>query len=135
MSAIRASENRVEKSLRSALHRLGLRFRKYPRGLIGRPDIVFSRERVAVFVDGDYWHARILVEHGLDALVATLRTAQRDYWLLKFQRRVERDRHVTATLETEGWKVIRVWESDVKRAMKRTARQIAQVVRRRRGKP
>src|SRR5687768_11706211 len=92
MLMIRSSEIRVEAAVRSALHGMALRFLKYRRELPGKPDFVFVRERVAVFVDGDYWHCRILVEKGISALLPTLRTAQRDYWLDKFQRRVARDR-------------------------------------------
>jgi DNA mismatch endonuclease (patch repair protein) len=104
----------------------------YVQGLHGKPDIVFPGSRVVVFVDGDYWHCRVLVEEGIDALRARLRTPSRDYWLTKFQRRVVRDREVTERLCEEGWLVVRLWESDVKRDLDKTARKIAAVVRRRR---
>src|SRR6202023_2421361 len=70
MSAIRSTDNRTERLLRSALHRRGLRFRKYVSDVPGRPEIVFRREHVAVFVDGDYWHCRVLQERGLSAFRA-----------------------------------------------------------------
>src|SRR6476469_9829315 len=56
MSSVRTKDTDIEQAVRSALHRRGLRFRKHVRDLPGRPDIVFSRARVAVFVDGDFWH-------------------------------------------------------------------------------
>jgi DNA mismatch endonuclease (patch repair protein) len=132
MSAIRSSENRVEVSLRRALHALGLRYRKYRSDVPGRPDVVFPIEKVAVFVDGDYWHCRILAERGLKALEETLRTPTRVYWLEKFQRRVARDKMVTSQLRKNGWAVLRFWESDIKRNVQPAARRVAQVVRRRR---
>src|SRR4051812_29956748 len=95
MSAIRAFNPRTETALRKALHRRGLRFRKYASGLLGRPDIVFRSERVAVFVDGDYWHARVLREDGMAALEAKLRSPTRSYWVQKFTRRVSFDDEVT----------------------------------------
>lgn len=135
MSAIRSSENRTESALRRSVHALGLRYRKYRSDLPGRPDFVFPTERVAVFVDGDYWHCRILVEHGVKALEATLRTRQRDYWREKSLRRVARDQQVTAELKQAGWKVVRLWESDVQRDVGRAARAIAQTVLKRRQRP
>lgn len=114
MSAIRSTGGKTEVALRSILHRRGLRFRKNYGKLLGRPDIVFVRAHVAVFIDGDYWHARVLRERGLDALEASLKTSNRDYWIEKFSNRVTRDDHVTATLKRDGWTVIRLWESDVR---------------------
>jgi DNA mismatch endonuclease (patch repair protein) len=132
MSAIRATENATEKALRSALHRAGLRFRKYVKGLPGKPDIVFPTARVAVFVDGDYWHARVLRESGPGALEATLRTDSRDYWREKFHRRVLRDDQVTEELVGAGWKVLRFWESEVKADLERIVATVKGEVRMRR---
>jgi DNA mismatch endonuclease (patch repair protein) len=134
MSAIRSAGNRVEGALGRALHARGLRYRKYRRDLPGKPDIAFPTERVAVFVDGDYWHSRILVECGLRALKATLRTPQREYWLEKFQRRVRRDKEVTSALEGAGWAGIRLWESDTKRNIAAAADAIERAVRDRRAR-
>jgi len=132
MSAIRATENQTEVALRRALHTRGLRFRKYAAGLPGRPDIIFRVEKVAVFVDGDYWHARILREKGLAALKARHRTSTRDYWIQKFQRRVKRDEAVNTQLRLLGWCVLRFWESDIRRDVEPAARKVESVVRRRR---
>jgi DNA mismatch endonuclease, patch repair protein len=132
MSAIRATENRTERALRSALHRLGLRYRKYTTSLPGRPDIVFPSKKVAVFVDGDYWHARVLQEKGSRAFRATVKKkATRSYWLAKLRRNVERDRAATNTLRKAGWLVVRLWESDTKRDVQRAAERIARALRRR----
>jgi len=132
MSAIRATENRTERALRSALHRLGLRYKKYTANLPGRPDIVFPSQKVAVFVDGDYWHARVLQEKGPRAFRATVRKkATRAYWLAKLRRNVERDRAATRALRKGGWLVLRLWESDTKRDVQRAAARIARALRRR----
>jgi DNA mismatch endonuclease (patch repair protein) len=125
MSAIRSSENQTEVALRKALHARGLRYRKYVQGLVGKPDIVFVRAKVAVFVDGDFWHARVLREGGISALQSILRTPRQSYWIDKFDRRMKRDDYVTMTLESEGWKVIRLWESDVKRDIDQAAKLIS----------
>jgi len=134
MAAIRSTANLTETALRKAIHRKGFRYRKNVSGVPGRPDLVFPREKVAVFVDGDYWHGRLLRERGLEALESTLRTPTRGYWLAKFQRNVARDDYVTGILKRQGWIVLRFWESDIKRDVLPAARRVAQAVRRRRRK-
>lgn len=106
MQAIRRSETKPEVRLRSALHRAGLRFRKdmrldLPSGRV-RPDIVFTRAKLAVFVDGCFWHA--CPEHGHQPAQNVA------YWAPKLERTIERDRRNTATLEIAGWTVLRFWE-------------------------
>jgi DNA mismatch endonuclease (patch repair protein) len=86
---------------------------------------------VTVFVDGDYWHARILRENGLDALVQRIRSPNRDYWLRKFERRVQLDDRVTSELQDAGWIVIRLWESDVIAQLPESADLIEEIVRQR----
>ena len=130
MSAIRSTGGKTEVALRSMLHRRGLRFRKNCAKLPGKPDIVFSRARIVVFIDGDYWHARVLRERGPEALEQRMKTRNRDYWLTKFAKRVERDDYVTATLEEQGWAVIRLWESDVRSNLDAAASLIERSVQR-----
>lgn len=129
MAAIRSTENRSEAALRSALFRMGLRFHKYSASLPGKPDIIFRAARLAVFVDGDYWHARGLREHGLAWLKGRYRRATWRYWKTKFLRRIERDDQVTGELRSMGWKVIRAWESDLNRDPGRVAKRIGSLVR------
>lgn len=97
-----------EARLRSALHGKGLRFRKNHPIVAGevrvRPDIVFPRSRVAVFVDGCFWHA--CPDHG------TKPKSNTSYWAPKLARNVERDRRVDRGLTGEGWKVVRIWEHE-----------------------
>lgn len=128
MSAIRSTENKVEVALRSSLHRVGLRFRKYAPDLPGKPDIVFRGAKVAVFVDGDFWHARVLRENGIEALGARVRGPNRAYWLTKFQRRVVRDDEVNAALRSNGWTVLRFWESELKATPEKAVARIRRVV-------
>jgi DNA mismatch endonuclease (patch repair protein) len=129
MSAIRSSGNKTEQALAKHLHRMGLRYRKYVAGLLGKPDLVFPGPRVVVFVDGDYWHGRLLREKGMAAVEARIKSPNLAYWKAKFLRNVQRDDAVTAALSAEGWYVIRIWESDVKRNVTRAAQLVAEVVR------
>jgi DNA mismatch endonuclease, patch repair protein len=132
MSAIRSRDNKTETALRSALHELGLRYRKHASYVVGKPDIIFPTERIAVFIDGDYWHGRRLREEGVGALHSYYTAKQTPYWVAKMQRNVARDDYVTATLQAEGWHVLRYWESEVRANITLYARRIASIVRRRR---
>lgn len=133
MSAIRSKNNKTETAFRKALHRRGFRYRKYLAELPGKPDIVFTKQKVAVFVDGDYWHGRVLREKGLDGLRQQMKTPNRKYWVEKLQRNAARDDFVTATLEENGWLVLRFWESDIKNDLEPAVDEVATAVEQRRG--
>ena len=130
MSAIRSTGGKTEVALRSILHRRGLRFRKNYAKLSGKPDIVFPAAWVAVFIDGDYWHARVLREKGPATLQDQMKTANRGYWIDKFTKRVDRDDQVTASLEEDGWTVVRIWETDARADLESAADVIEGAVRR-----
>jgi DNA mismatch endonuclease (patch repair protein) len=109
MQAIRRRDTKPEVALRSALHRAGYRFRVDHRIDLGdgrrvRPDIVFTRPRLAVFVDGCFWHS--CPDHGRQP------TANAGYWSPKLERNRERDSLNTAALQDAGWSVLRVWEHE-----------------------
>jgi DNA mismatch endonuclease, patch repair protein len=109
MRANRRTDTKPEMALRRALHQQGYRFRKdYRLDLSGgtrvRPDIAFTARRVAVFVDGCFWHA--CPEHG------TRPANNVWYWEPKLRRNVERDRAADAALAAAGWDVVRVWEHE-----------------------
>jgi DNA mismatch endonuclease (patch repair protein) len=131
MSAVKARGNKAEAALRRELWRRGYRYRLYHAKLIGRPDIVFVSARVAVFVDGDFWHGRGMIDNGEEAFRATMRTARQDWWVAKLKRNIARDTEVNQTLEESGWRVVRLWESDVKADVHRAADHVSQILRRR----
>lgn len=90
---------------------------------MGKPDLVFFRSQVAVFVDGDFWHGRLVQEGRIDAFRKQFRQ-RAGWWLTKVQRNIERDIRVRAALEAEGWKVIRVWESDIRENLDWVVRRV-----------
>ena len=108
MQANRRADTQPEIRLRSALHRLGLRFRKD--ALVAtssrrvRVDVLFRRQRLAVFVDGCFWHG--CPDH------MTWPRANADWWRAKIARNTERDRQITLDLSDAGWTVIRAWEHE-----------------------
>lgn len=121
MRGIRRRDTKPELALRSELHRSGHRFRvDYPVPMSGRsprPDLAFTRLRVAVFVDGCFWHG--CAEHAASPKKNT------GYWNKKIARNVERDREHEARLHASGWSVVRVWEhEDTVEAAKRIERAL-----------
>jgi DNA mismatch endonuclease (patch repair protein) len=104
MSRIRSRDTKPELTIRRLVHARGLRFRKHAKWLPGTPDLAFSRARVAVFVDGDFWHGWKFEEwrHGLAP-----------YWLAKIERNMHRDEANFEALVSMGWTVIRLWEHEV----------------------
>jgi DNA mismatch endonuclease, patch repair protein len=113
MAAIRSKNNRAELALRKALWRSGYRYRLYSANLPGRPDLVFSTAKLVVFVDGDFWHGRIIQERGAHALKLVFRAEKKRYWLEKIHRNVRRDELVNSQLQKQGWRVLRIWESEI----------------------
>lgn len=104
-------DTRCETSLRRELWRRGLRYRLHGADLPGRPDIVFPKNRVAVFCDGDFWHGR-----DIDARLTKLAAGHNStYWVSKIRRNVERDRRQSEMLKALGWVVLRFWETDILR--------------------
>lgn len=98
------SESEIERELRSQLHRRGMRFRKHLAPLPGlrcKPDIVFTRQCVAIFVDGCFWHRCPF--HGTEP------KANESYWRPKLDANVARDRRNDAALAEAGWLVLRFW--------------------------
>lgn len=123
MSRQRSRDTDPERVLRSLLHRMGLRFRVHRRpvpGLRREADLVFVGPRVAVFVDGCFWHC--CPEH------ATSPRANGAWWATKLAANVARDRDTDRRLEEAGWRVVRVWEHE---DPARAAARVAKVVRRR----
>lgn len=107
MRAVRRRDTGVEWLVRSAVHRRGLRYRlnvQISHTQRVTPDLVFVRARVAVFVDGCFWHMCPI--HG------TIPKRNRDWWVSKLNANVARDRMQDQVLAAEGWVVVRAWEHD-----------------------
>lgn len=104
MAGIRGKNTRPELALRSALHRLGFRFRLHRKDLPGRPDIVLPARRVVVFVNGCFWHRHAGCRY------CTVPATRPEFWASKFAANVERDRRNEDALAASGWRVAVVWE-------------------------
>lgn len=122
----RSRDTKAELILRRLLWSQGLRYRLYADDLPGKPDIVFRRQRLAVFVDGDFWHGRNW-EQRRERLAGGHNGA---YWLAKIGYNIERDARDQARLEEAGWRVLRLWETDVKRAPEEAAAAVLAALQR-----
>lgn len=107
MSRIKGVDTAPEKQLRSLLHAAGYRFRLHHRELPGRPDIVLSRYRAAIFVHGCFWHRHPGCRY------ATTPSTRTDFWNGKFAATVARDARKDQELTAAGWRVITVWECEL----------------------
>lgn len=124
LAKVKGADTEGEKLLRSTLWRLGFRFRKNVRELSGKPDIVFQRERVVVFCDGDFWHGRNWRKDKRRLAAGP----NAPYWVAKIAANRDRDKRYNKELKKLGWSVLRFWESDVRADPTRAAQEIAEVV-------
>ena len=108
MSKIRSINTKPEKAVRSFLHKKGFRFRINSHKLPGKPDIVLTKYSTVIFVHGCFWH-----QHD-NCKYAYLPKSNKDYWLPKLNRNIERDKQVQDELKKNGWKIIIIWECEIK---------------------
>lgn len=108
MRQVKGRDTSPEKIVRSLLHRMGYRFRLQRDDLPGKPDIVLPRFKTVVFVNGCFWHRHSGCKR------ATTPATNVDYWQTKFARNVARDARNQVELEKMGWRVVIVWECELK---------------------
>ena len=107
MTRIRSKNTKPEKILRSLLHNVGLRFRIHREDLPGKPDIVFPRQKLVVFVHGCFWHFH------KDCREGRIPSSNSIFWRNKLQKNVDRDQRNIDRLQKDGWKVIVIWECEI----------------------
>lgn len=125
MGAIGSEKTGPELVLRKALlsnHIKGWKFQGY--GITGRPDFVFLKEKIAIFVDGCFWHGCITC--------CRPPKSNRIYWSKKFKTNIARDRRTNIELIAAGWKIVRFWEHEVLGAADRCAKRVLSVIARKR---
>jgi DNA mismatch endonuclease (patch repair protein) len=111
MSKIRSKNTKLETSfcklISKTLYQKGLRYRKHYKKLVGNPDIVFVNRKLAVFIDGDFWHG-----YNFKKIKNRL---PKKYWRQKIQNNIKRDKKINRELKNKGWTVVRIWEHEIKK--------------------
>jgi len=120
MSRIRGKNTKPEVEVRRRLWQMGLRYRLHYYRLTGRPDFAFVRSRVAVFIDGCFWHG--CPKHRVWP------QTRATFWKKKLERNVQRDRVVNRELAEQGWLVVRIWEHEVEGSPDRVTGRIRHAV-------
>ena len=118
MRSNKSKDTKPELMLRKELWRRGLRYRKNVKTLEGKPDIVFLRAQIAIFVDGRMWHGYDWEHQKMDF------KSHQDYWISKIERNMERDYSVTQELIEQGWLVLRFWDFEIEKNVVKCADKI-----------
>jgi DNA mismatch endonuclease (patch repair protein) len=105
MSHIRSSKTKPELKFKKTLKTLGFAYQ--PKGIHGRPDFANKKHKIVIFIDGCFWHG--CSQHYKKP------KSNRDYWKNKIRKNMERDSKVRIELESKGWKVMRIWEHEIKK--------------------
>jgi DNA mismatch endonuclease, patch repair protein len=119
MRAVKGRDTSLERTVSSALHERGLQYRRCVTNLPGKPDFVFTKAKVVVFVDGDFWHGWRFPKW---------REKLQPYWRQKIERTRRRDRNNFQRLRRAGWKVLRFWSHQVDIDLNAVIEQIVAVV-------
>lgn len=106
MSRVKSKDTSLEKIVRSELQKRGLRFRKHSTKLSGKPDIVFPNKKIAVFLDGDFWHGYRFPQWQYKL---------KPFWKNKISETRRRDQTNFTKLKRSGWTVLRIWEHEIKK--------------------
>lgn len=125
MSRIRAKDTGIEVKLRKELWSRGIRYRKNVKDITGKPDLAFIGKKIAVFCDSEFWHG-----YDWENRKNQLKT-NREFWIAKIERNMERDAEVNAKLEEDGWMVIRFWGREIEKETERCADEIEKAVKER----
>lgn len=123
MKAIKNKDSKIEVLLRKELWLRGLRYRKNYKKIIGKPDIVFIRKKVAVFCDSEFWHGYDWENRKNDI------KSNRDFWIKKIERNIQRDIEVNEILKNDGWSVLRFWGNDIKKRTVECADEIERTLK------
>lgn len=125
MKQVKNKNSEIELLLRKELWSRGLRYRKNVTKIVGKPDIVFLRKKVAVFCDSEFWHG-----YDWENRKHEFKSNQ-EFWIPKIERNIQRDCEVTNRLRNEGWIVLRFWGNEIKKNVMQCADEIERICKER----
>jgi DNA mismatch endonuclease Vsr len=123
MQAVKSSGSLIETLLRKALWKRGYRYRKNDRNLIGKPDIVLTKYKIAIFCDSEFWHG-----YNWDNKKKEIHS-NREFWIKKIESNIARDIVVAKALSAAGWYVVRFWGNDIKKDVNACATYIEELIK------
>jgi len=118
MSKIRGKNTKPEVEFRKALHARGVRYRTFAKNMPGKPDLSSAKKKFAIFIDGEFWHG-----YDWDIQREKIKS-NREYWVPKIERNMQRDRQVSSQLESLGIKVFRFWSKQIKKELDACVEQV-----------
>ncbi|MFH1799413.1 MAG: very short patch repair endonuclease [Candidatus Omnitrophota bacterium] len=125
MRAVKNRNTFPEVAFKKELRIHKIKYLSHPSRITGCPDLIIKNRRIAVFIDGDFWHGHQWKMRGYSSLAAQFKNvSNKKYWVEKIQRNCKRDRYVNRTLRMQGWTVLRFWESELKKNPEKCMRQI-----------
>ena len=128
MRAVKNKNSRMELALGKALWKKGLRYRKNDKTVFGKPDFTFKGLKIAVFCDSEFWHGKDWDVRRHD------HKSNREFWIPKIERNIERDREVTEELTRNGWLVLRFWGKEIMKNVESCADRIEHEINIRQGR-
>jgi len=120
MSHILSKNTRPEIKLRKILWSEGIRGYRIHHNLPGKPDIVFTKKKIAIFIDGCFWHKCPVCFHEPET--------RKEFWMKKIQSNVDRDNKINEKLQADGWTVLRFWEHDVRKKPDTIVKKISELI-------
>ena len=109
MAAVKNKNSQIELLLGKALWAKGIRYRKNNKSIFGKPDFTIKKYKLAIFCDGEFWHGKDWELRKND------HKSNKEFWIKKIERNIERDKEVNIYLQGQGWKVLRFWGNDIKK--------------------
>ncbi|WP_260442430.1 very short patch repair endonuclease [Tannerella forsythia] len=123
MRAHKSSGTQPELLLAKTLFARGHRYRKNNRTVFGKPDLTFKKIKLAIFVDGEFWHGRNWEKRKFD------HKSNQEFWINKIERNIERDKEVNQILTSQGWKVLRFWDKEIEKDLIFCVLQIEEAIK------
>ena len=122
MQAVKSSGSKIETSLAKALWVRGHRYRKNDKRIFGKPDLTFKKIKIAIFVDGEFWHGKNWKVRKHD------HKTNKKYWLNKIESNITRDKIVNRALIKNGWEVLRFWGADIENKLETCIDKIEKII-------
>lgn len=122
MQANKSKGTKPELLLAKVMWQLGLRYRKNNKTIFGKPDFSFKKYKIVVFVDGEFWHGKDWEKRKNDI------KSNREFWIAKIERNIQRDNEVNSRLKADGWKVLRFWGKDIVKSPETTTQEIQRAI-------